>query len=115
MINSKIRGDISTIREMKKDYCIEKEDEGGGGLLANPDLALQVYQFRQSDFKLNFLLVFLMAAGFLGEELTDEPSASLPWHRCCWRSNAVAMMMEFHPFLCQEFFDQFLKVSNLEI
>ena len=29
-------------REMKKDYCNERDDGGGGGLLANPDLALQV-------------------------------------------------------------------------
>ena len=35
---------------MKKDDCREKEDEGGGGLLANPDLALQVFK---AYFELN--------------------------------------------------------------
>ena len=51
VVNSKIREDILIFREMKKDYCTEKEDEGGGGLLANPDLALQVFNF--DKFTLN--------------------------------------------------------------
>ena len=54
VINSKrLKGKISffIFREMKKDDCREKEDEGGGGLLANPDLALQVFSFQEFTSK----------------------------------------------------------------
>ena len=68
---------------MKKDDSREKEDEGNGGLLANPDLALQVFK---AYFELNYSIFVLDQLAVLGEELTDEPSASLPWHCCSRRS-----------------------------
>ena len=95
---------------MKKFDGIEKEDEGGGGLLANPDLALQVFRkFTLKDWEVRFCILsalksskdwmigFVQLLVVLGEELSDEPSASLAWHCCSRRWTG---------------FNQFVKISQ---